>query len=293
MRFPASWKGKFYFLRHILPFMARSVLGNFVSLRSVRLNPSTPRQKMNPEFLAKVERHLKKMGASAVGYTKLDSNYIFDHTAILYENAIVLAQEMDEEAINLAPDIQTEAMVHKVYADLGGIANKLAFFLRLHGYGAHASHALRGTVVFPPLAQLANLGIVGKNGMLLTEPYGSRVRLAIVFTSIENLPFADPEDNPHAWMRDFCDHCNRCVHNCPAQALMLEPIVQPGGALTYVDNTKCFPYFKKNYGCAVCIKECPFSQSGSYTSLKKAFERRKRKEAKRSAKKQRTDSVRA
>ncbi len=283
MSVPSDTKEKKQFFFKVLPMIAKSMFGNFHMTKSLKIDPSKPRKMANPQLLEKIEAFCTTHGVAMVGYTKLNPNYIFDHTAVKYDNVIVLAHEMNEQRIQEAPSMNTEVMIQETYKDVGGTANKLARFLRMRGYGAHASHSVRGNIILPPVAQDAGLGWVGRNGVLLTEKLGPRVRLAAVMCSIENLPFADKENNPNEWIRNFCDMCGRCIKKCPPKDLYEKTIQREGGALTHVDNKLCYPYFHKNYGCGVCLKVCPFSKS-DFRVYKKAFERNQRKTEKRNKK---------
>ena len=44
---------------------------------------------------------------------------------------------------------------------------------------------------------------VGFSGLLITPFNGPTCRLAAVYVSAENLPFA--ETNEHSWIRDYCE----------------------------------------------------------------------------------------
>jgi epoxyqueuosine reductase QueG len=179
--------------------------------------------------------------------------------------------EMDEDGINSAPSIACMKTVMETYRDLGRIANRVASFLRRHGYGAHAGHPLNGMALYPPLAQTAGLGWIGLNGIIITPEYGPWVRLAAVFSSIENLPFT--EENAHSWVADYCSKCEICIKKCPPKALLEEPNFHENCQITYVENDLCFPYFNDNYGCSVCVKVCPFNLV-PYEKLKEHFESR-------------------
>ena len=69
------------------------------------------------------------------------------------------------------------------------------------------------------------------HGLLIIPEMGPTVRLATVFTSIENLPIPEG-DNPHAWVTESCDHCRLCARKCPVGAIYTEPIEHPDGRLT-------------------------------------------------------------
>jgi epoxyqueuosine reductase len=126
----------------------------------------------------------------------------------LHENAIMLTMEMDKDRIDTSPSEQSFIEVHETYHHLGRAANRIAGWLRQRGYSAHAGHPLMGLALYPPLAQQAGLGWRGLHGLLITPRFGPRVRLAAVFTSIENLPFG--QENPHQWIGNTAT-CASCA----------------------------------------------------------------------------------
>jgi len=227
------------------------------SLNSVKDNPIEPKTQAAPSFFKEIETFALEMGASSVGYTKVPARWVFQNKAIAFKNAIVLTMEMDKDGIETAPSIACERTVMETYRDLGRISNMVSEFLRQRGYGAHAGHPLMGLALYPPLAQMAGLGWIGLNGIIITPEHGPRVRLAAVYTSIENLPLS--ESNPHDWVADFCANCKICIKKCPPKALYDVPIDHKNGQITYVNNELCFPYFSDYYGCSVCISVCPFN----------------------------------
>ena len=62
------------------------------------------------------------------------------------------------------------------------------------------------------VATRAGLGWIGKCALLVTEQYGSAVRLSSVLSDAP-LEVSEPIDHSH------CGICNNCVRNCPATAL--------------------------------------------------------------------------
>jgi epoxyqueuosine reductase QueG len=109
---------------------------------------------------------------------------------------------------------------------------------------------------------------MGANGLIITPEHGPRVRLAAIFTSIENLAFST--QNGHQWVEAYCAACQICVRKCPAGAIMPEPQRHGNGQITCVVNERCFPYFSDWYGCSVCIAVCPFNHT-SYDTLRSHF----------------------
>lgn len=214
------------------------------------------------------------MGADEIGFVSVPQAWVFKDLAIRYTHAIVLVMEMDKARIDKAPNPDTAVMVHETYNALGKVSNKIADWLRDHGYAAHAGHPLGGMALYPPMAQAAGLGWRGISGLLITPQFGPRVRLAAVFTEIENFPVYKKDE--HAWVLDFCESCKRCIHDCPSDAFYDKPIRHENGLVTVLDNEKCFPYFAKNHGCSVCIKVCPFNHV-SYEKIKEKYAARKLK----------------
>jgi len=248
-----------------------SIMKNInLSVDSLDNNPIGPAASASIEFLNELRAFAQSHGVDQLEFVKLPRDLIFQHMGVLYDNAIILAMEMDQELIDKAPSQDTMNMVFETYDTLGIAANKIAEFLRENGFGAQADHPLGGLVLFPPLAQKAGIGFVGKHGLLITPEFGSRVRLAAVYTSIENLPFA--EQNDHSWIADYCSSCGLCIRGCPPRAILNESIVHDSGQTTNIKQAECFEYFLQYYGCSVCIKVCPFSKK-PYSDIKTSFEK--------------------
>lgn len=250
------------------PHMARSAWGIRKSFLDLRKNPTNGRRETGDALLNELVSFAKSVGVDEIGFAEVPPEWIFQGLAIMYRHAIVLVMEMDKARIDAAPSPETAVMVHQTYARLGQAANKIAGWLRRRGFAAHAGHPLGGLVLYPPLAQKAGLGWRSMSGLLITPRFGPRVRLAAVFTEIENLPAY--EGREHQWVLSYCDLCRRCVHECPPQAIYETPICHDNELVTTVENSKCFPYFARNHGCSICIKVCPFHHT-DYQVLRKQF----------------------
>ncbi|MEC8555132.1 MAG: tRNA epoxyqueuosine(34) reductase QueG [Planctomycetota bacterium] len=125
---------------------------------------------------------------------------------------------------------------------------------------------VRGIVDTAPLlerefAEIAGLGWVAKNTMLINRSWGSYFFLAAILTDIELTP-----DTPHE--KSFCGTCTACLDNCPTGAFP-EPFV--------LDATKCIsyqtienrdevakevkPHFHEwMFGCDICQEVCPWNK---------------------------------
>ncbi len=258
-------------MRYIGKDLMASIREMRKSASSIRKNPYAGKNIMDAATLQELEAYAKSLGITDIGYTRVDTRHIFKGFRLLFPNAIVFTMEMDRAKIKVAPSVPSFVEVFRTYRQLGVIVNKIAEFLRERGYNALAGPAVGGDVNYIPVAIDAGLGYSGKNGLLITKQNGPRVRLAAVFTDVENLPFA--EENPHAWVRDYCRTCNNCIDKCPADAIFLETKVHADGGPRFIDHTLCAGPFSNDNGCTLCIKYCPFSFV-DYDHLKAIYEKR-------------------
>ena len=118
------------------------------------------------------------------------------------------------------------------------------------------------------LAEAAGLGVIGKHGLLINPKFGPSIRIAALFVDVENFPVN--KANKHLWIKDFCEKCNRCVRECPGEAIYVEPRILLDGSEQHIDYTKCAVPFSNNFDCAVCIKECSFYKR-TYLEIKCSF----------------------
>lgn len=229
--------------------------------------PQNPNSRISDKDLVDLKSFAKGLGIDDIGFTEVDTSFIFSDKMVLYKNAIVLLMEMKHEMIMTAPSKHAEKEIFRTYYKLNVAANKIKSFLNERGYNAQAGPALGGEVNYPLLAQKAGMGFIGKHGMLITPDFGPSLRLAAVYTDIENLPMTN--QNKHLWINEFCDSCNKCVRKCPAKAIYQDTKIFDDGTKQCIDYKKCAVPFSKNHGCTVCVKECTFFKSDYYNIKEK------------------------
>jgi epoxyqueuosine reductase len=109
----------------------------------------------------------------------------------------------------------------------------------------------RGILSLKHAAQLAGLGSIGKNTLLINEEYGNRLWLGAVLTDMKL-----EEDE---MTRQFClDDCRACLDACPQGALDGTTVVQSKCREICFSSTEGGGGL---YACNLCRRECPFSMA--------------------------------
>lgn len=204
-------------------------------------------------------------GAKLVGITKLKDYHYYTHRGRHEENygekienhhkyAVVFAVEMDKDMINRAPMISEVIETSKCYVDVSIIGMILSYYIRNLGYESR-NHMDSNYLLMPVLvAKDAGLGQIGRNTVLTTKEYGSRVRLGVVTTDLE----LDEDESVDFGLVDFCKLCNKCAHFCPSQSLSNKLDEN----LWTIDQESCYAkWLYMGTDCGMCISVCPFSQN--------------------------------
>ncbi|GAA0719883.1 reductive dehalogenase domain-containing protein [Clostridium malenominatum] len=208
-------------------------------------------------------------GASLVGTLKMKDYHYYSHRGRhkevygeevnnLLPYGLVFAVEMDKEMINRAPQISEIIETSKGYVNASIIGMVLSYYIRELGYNARNHMDANYLTVAPLVAQDAGLGQIGRNGILTTKEYGSRVRLGIVTTDLELL-----EDSPIDFgLEDFCNLCGNCAITCPGKSIPKGQQKDIDGSFRWqINQESCYDRWRSlGTDCGICINSCPFSQ---------------------------------
>jgi len=162
----------------------------------------------------------------------------FPQDAILNDPAkyIDVRNEMNEKMNEIAKEVASRIKDsgRKARA-VGGISGKWVNG-KQHGY-ISLKHA----------AELAGLGVIGRNYLLTNEKYGNLLWFSAVLT---DAPLVPDEKAQYT----VCDNCNKCVETCPSKALSDPSSFGKkvcSGAMFQMANGKW------ELRCFLCRKVCP------------------------------------
>ena len=129
----------------------------------------------------------------------------------------------------------------------------------VHDYGSVDANPVMEKV----WAVRAGLGVVAKNGCLVTPRFGSWVVLAVWFLDAEVDAYAAPGGE------DRCGKCRLCIDACPTSAIVQDRVVDARACLSYqtIENEAPVPGPLREamadlvFGCDVCQQVCPLNEA--------------------------------
>jgi epoxyqueuosine reductase QueG len=170
-------------------------------------------------------------------------------------SVIVFGSPFPREAI-LDDSVEYIDIRNAVNEKMNGIAKDVAKRIKDDGYKTRAVSGIggkwvngmqHGHISLKHAAELAGLGVIGKNYLLLNPEYGSLLWFSAVLADADLIPDKKSQYN-------ICDNCNKCVETCPSKALDNPALF---------GKKKCSEMmFKMANGkwkikCFLCRKACP------------------------------------
>jgi epoxyqueuosine reductase QueG len=134
--------------------------------------------------------------------------------------------------------------------------DKLSLFLKKEYNISSSCFADINPLMEVDIAHKCNLGVIGKNKLLINEKYGSFVFIGILLCDCS---FEEEE-----FTKKTCLNCNKCVDICPAALkegnfnLCLSSISQKKGELSSFEE-KLLKTNNIVFGCDICQKVCPMN----------------------------------
>jgi epoxyqueuosine reductase len=176
------------------------------------------------------------------------------------KSVVVLARRFNPSTLNAKSTSPYTVVRNDISAEMNHLAVALADFITAEGRDAvpigsigpdeydAKSGRYRGTISLKHAAELAGMGRIGRNTLLVNDRYGNMIWLSAVLTS------AALEPDPPAAYETCIPGCTLCVDNCPVRALDGE----------WLDQLACskHAFGAKDGGdwkihCFTCRKICP------------------------------------
>jgi len=210
-----------------------------------------------------LKKFAKDLGISLFGVTcvnRIKKEFLFsDETLRDLDYTISLGLRLSDGILEDITSFPTKIYYHhyrQANAILDQIAFKVSSFIQEKGYNAlpvpasqivdwekqtaHLSHKKIG--------EMAGIGFIGRNNLLVNPDLGSRFRLVTILT---NAPL-----EPDGIIENSCGACMACISVCPAGAIKEKK--------EDFDHIKCFEKLKEfrdkrlvdQFICGVCVKAC-------------------------------------
>lgn len=210
------------------------------------------------------ELALGELGCDLFGVADItsirDSFLLPERVRMRYDRAISLGKEVLLSVLDDIQDAPTPLYFHH-YRQLNVFLDRAALILasKINSVGflalpIAASQVIdwqnqRAHVSHKKIGELAGLGWLGRNNLLVNPILGSRFRLVTVLT---NMPLKSDTPVPFG-----CGACHSCERVCPALAIKENP--------SEFDHLACFRKLKEfrdrglvgQYICGICVKACP------------------------------------
>jgi reductive dehalogenase len=139
--------------------------------------------------------------------------------------------------------------------------------MQLEGYIKELGYtALRGAVNGQAAALASGIGELGRNGMIITEKFGSRIHASDAIMT--DLPL-EPDGPIDIGVEDFCKVCRKCAVTCPTNSIGFEGKQTYNGVEKYKINWEtCYklrPYVVEHWGnCLTCVAVCPYTKPNTW-----------------------------
>jgi epoxyqueuosine reductase QueG len=215
---------------------------------------------------------INENGADLVGVTSLEvlPKNIKKNFTVGFSIGVVLNPNIINQIIE-GPTLEYYYEYKKVNQLLDNISKKTAEYLEIKGYrtdhwGATDDRIFghyMTTLPHKTLATLSGIGWIGKCALLITNKFGSAVRITSLLTNL------DIEVEDKSISKSKCNNCDECVKNCPGKApkginwergIKRETIFDPD-----ICRKTARELAKKRTGieytfCGICIASCPYTK---------------------------------
>ena len=219
-------------------------------------------------FEKEIKNLAESLGADLVGFSSIGESPIVEQNL---NYAVTIAVKIPDAILKTIYDRPSMEYFHEyrtANALLDSISFRLARQIEKFGYNAFpigASQSMpndsgyRGLFSHKKGAVLSGLGFIGKNCLLITKEYGSKIRLATILTDM-------PLVSDREVITSGCGDCEICKKACPGGAISGINYAKGMNREDFFSAEKC-SHNMKNYKdigrgavCGICIKVCPYNK---------------------------------
>ena len=221
---------------------------------------------------AELREHLAQRGASAVAYADLTELPVESRGGL--RSGVSIALALDPQIVaglhSNSGALAYAAEYQRANAHLNALADLAVEFLRQRAFrsvalaattSAFSRSTFATTLPHKTVATRAGLGWIGRSALLVTEEFGSAIRLATVLTAAE-LPYGVPVES------SACGDCHACVQACPVRALTGNLWQKTTSRNELCDAEVCYRHLRERRRranldatvCGLCLQACPRTQ---------------------------------
>ena len=162
-------------------------------------------------------------------------------------SVIVLGAPFPQESLFKSSEEYTEIR-HGMLKKMNCVAKEVTKAILSKGFKAKAMDGLSGKISLKHAAELAGIGIIGRNYLLINPEHGNLLWFSAVLTDAYITPDRKAQYT-------ICDNCNKCVEICPAKALD-----NPASFGKKECNRVCWKLENNEWilNCFLCRKVCPY-----------------------------------
>jgi len=218
--------------------------------------------------LEELKNLLFSAGADLVGFADLNELNINNEMPFGVSVAVKLSPELIK-SIHDGPNIFYFEEYHRINNLLNKIVTIGSEYLIKNGFKAFAQTTTsvvygsdyKASLPHKTVATRAGLGWIGKCGLLVTNEYGSGIRISSFITDAK-FDCGIPIEN------SFCGTCMECVNNCPANAISGKLWNSKTDRSELIDVYKCRQTIQKISMekinkeatlCGKCFEVCPYT----------------------------------